>query len=945
MARYASSFCLAPLLAILVGSATCFSHAADLVIENTRYRIEVGRDHGVVARILDKAGGLELIQERRLADNFRFSLPLPGKAAWQATEANYILGRNQRLTSHEKTDSGMVLRWDGPLTSLFGKPYDVSVTMTIELSGPDIRFGLRVDNKTHYEIGEVYYPILGGSLGLGDRTKLRKQTELVIPSGVGVETANIFHTFTNFSWLGVMGPEQYYSYPDKLSMPWIELYQPTLERGFYFGAHDPSVRFKVVHLEMFPGISGNRKSGNWPRADERQGLPTGVKICFVHIPYAAGPTVFRAAPVVLRCHGGGWKEAARVYGKWMASTFDLKPAQRSWMYRNGAFQDCRSIPFAALPAWAEQGMKYGVEGLLLSEWKTGGHGDGVPHFEPDPKLGTPDELRDAIRQCHALGVHVMLLVNLQLVSQHSAWYRKELHRYACQDRWGIVYSRFGWRGGSVPSRQYGSGERRVWLNPGAPGLRAILGKQLRDMAELGVDGVYLRDFFGRPLDFNRVNGKTPDRASWEGGLECIRDLLATCRVVNPDFCVAVDSAWDRLLPLSQTVGQDSPRQSAFHAAFPSWRPTITVSEGYEFSAANDVLLRGARLRIAPSTGKPIDTAGLGDLGGYIRVILQVRDVLSSSLVLGEFAEHETFHATGASAISVYRNAKTGARTAVVVNSKPQDAAVTVVGFENTRGKRLLIWQPLTGVKQVEMPINIAIPGDQVAIVTEEPERSRLSTVKPWRPTVESGHRRVVFAFRSASDLEGWTIKGEAFGVSTLPGLCRRPTLNSRARAGESATGTAWSPAFVVDPEYDTLELFWHGGTSQKIHGRENLAVRIIAARTGEILREITPPGTHVLTVHSAQIKDLRGREIRLELVDKNTANTFAWIGLAQVTLRQRKLVKTQTLEMHGNLDGIAGTCRRIMVPAHSRATPDVLERSILRSRSLRIAKLLGVWSF
>ena len=106
----------AMIVLLLVGfahSAVAGAEEQSLTIQNDRYLVEVSLDHGLIARIHDKRGKLELLQEPRLADNFRFSLPIPGKVAWQATEANYILGKNQRLTSHEASETQLVLRWDG----------------------------------------------------------------------------------------------------------------------------------------------------------------------------------------------------------------------------------------------------------------------------------------------------------------------------------------------------------------------------------------------------------------------------------------------------------------------------------------------------------------------------------------------------------------------------------------------------------------------------------------------------------------------------------------------------------------------------------------------------------------------------------------------------------------------------------------------------------------
>ena len=78
-----------------------FDAHKSLKLEDDRYLVEVNRANGTISRIRDKQGDLELIREPRLADNFRFTLPIPGKEPWQTIEANYIYGRQQKLSSFD----------------------------------------------------------------------------------------------------------------------------------------------------------------------------------------------------------------------------------------------------------------------------------------------------------------------------------------------------------------------------------------------------------------------------------------------------------------------------------------------------------------------------------------------------------------------------------------------------------------------------------------------------------------------------------------------------------------------------------------------------------------------------------------------------------------------------------------------------------------------------
>jgi len=872
---------LAISLVLLSELATTRADAPNLRLENERYLVEVGATNGVITRIRDEQRGLELLQEPRLADNFKFTLPIRRDYAWQSTEANYILGREQRLTSHRLGEARLVLEWGAPMRSVLGKRYKVSATMTIELADGDLRFAFKIHNGSKLEIGEVFYPILGGTLGLGDTAEARRQTQLVVPEPLAVRTANIFSTFGNMSWLGVFGPEQFYSYPSKLSMPWLELTQAALNRGIYFGAHDPVARYKVVHLEMSPGIAPARADGNWPRPEELNGAPAGVKFCFVHFPYQPAGSDFEATPVVLRFHDGNWREGARTYGAWLAKRSDLQGSRTDWLYRTLAIQQCDAVPFKELPRWAKTAAQVGVRSLLLDHWSTGGAGDAIPRFEPDPRLGTREEFAEALHQCHTLGVKVAIVLNLPPTSQLTTEFKTELHRYACQDRWGIPYTSRGVFEASPLTGGFGAGERRVWLNPAHPSLRRELVRQMKTLAALGVDGIHIQEFFGTALDFNPGLDRTPDRASWEGGLECLREMRENCRVVRPEFALSTDIVWDRALPLSQVCSAEVRDQCALREAFPAWQPTFTVADDDAFSAVNNAVRYRARLRIVTADGQPLGGPATAGIAGYLRTVLTARDLLRHTLLEGDVADASAVRIEGAPAVSVFRNAASEMRTAVLVNPRSTPLPVRFAGFNPPANRPARLWLPSQGTTNLISPAQFEIPGRHLALITEEDAADRL-LVLPQAPKA-SLNQRVVFDFASPEDLEGWTLNG-GFSLSAVPGLFTKPTLNSVAAAGEAATGTALSPAFTIEPECDHLEVLLQGGWSEKVNGRETLALQFLDAATGTLLLEVLPPGTHELRTQRVALDQFRGRTVRVKLEDENRNSNFAWIGLRKLMI-------------------------------------------------------------
>jgi hypothetical protein len=231
------------------------------------------------------------------------------------------------------------LCWDGPLKNYLREPFDVSVTMTIELRDEGAWFGLRIDNPTRYAVGETYFPTLGGIQGLGTTRGQLQATEMVRPSGApasgrsrrgagttgaasapagpGFTTAAIFKVFNNTSWLGDQGPEQFYAYPETQPEPWVGFYAPKVSRSVLIGSRDAGDRGLYLRLELVPATSGTqRDDGNWPRPSELQGAPVGVELSFVDVKGGLVGKPYEAAPVFLRFLDGGAADLFRDYAGW-----------------------------------------------------------------------------------------------------------------------------------------------------------------------------------------------------------------------------------------------------------------------------------------------------------------------------------------------------------------------------------------------------------------------------------------------------------------------------------------------------------------------------------------------------------------------------------------------------------------------------------------------------
>ena len=291
-----------------------FDATKSVRLEDENILIDVGRGDGSVTRVHDKRSGLDLILEPRLAGSWKFALPLPGKEPWQTIEANWIVGRQQTLSSIQMDGKKISLKWNGPLTNYLGEKYDASVVETIELAEGGAVFNLAIENRSLCQVGETYFPVFGGIQGLGTNRKELKSTKFVRPTvKQSVESADIFRAFVNMSPFGDQGPEQFYAYPKTLSEPWI-LLQSGIGRSIFIGATDQSDRMKVARLELVPSGAGTvREDGNWPRPDELKGLPCGVEFSFVDCLGGKIGQDYQAASTFIKFFDGAEHEAKDVY--------------------------------------------------------------------------------------------------------------------------------------------------------------------------------------------------------------------------------------------------------------------------------------------------------------------------------------------------------------------------------------------------------------------------------------------------------------------------------------------------------------------------------------------------------------------------------------------------------------------------------------------------------
>ena len=695
--------------------------------ENDFYRVEIDPTTGAVRSLFDKLAKIELIAEPRLAESFRLLLPLPD------LESNYILSTEQSAPKIETTGKGLTVRWDGPLSNVQGR-YDLAVVVDIEVLDETVQFRITVVNHTSHNVTEVWHAGMGGIMGPGDR----KNTKILIPlHGVSAH-ANLFQNFPESMGIGGGGgmrfPEFYAEYPRSISMPWTDIYNPLLGRGVYYACHDVVPRVSVLHFEMHPGLARKRLSGNWPTDDEIAAMgdvyPAGVVMHWVHMPCIQPGEQFSGPPVVLRCHDGDWHAGAKIYRAWFLSQFPVRRAEDSWLRQQQAVQDTLfllpegnvMLTFKEIPQWAKDAADYGVKAVMISGWNVGGHDNQYPMYTPDPRLGTWDDLADAIAACHEMGVKVFFFANIQCVDTSTEWYHRELHAYRVMTSRGASRTA-GWGMGTLGARMGYTCPPCSLCDPAFPAYRRIIVDQMRKLAEIGADGIHFDKVGGGTLDFNPGLDAGPDQAFPGGIIRCMEETLATCRSLCPDFCLGVESHWDRLLSYCDAwwLWYDDDHVPVMKYTFPEFLPTFAVAQPWDYTNVNRAVQYGYQILVGPVRY----SASMRDeqsrtISAYIREIIRIREELQDTIFFGEFLDklEVEVKAVGHLQYSTHRNPETGKRACVLVNHGAEPLETGVV-FEGNNNGGVSIFQPFEEVKMQVLPADLSIPGERLAIVVEE----------------------------------------------------------------------------------------------------------------------------------------------------------------------------------------------------------------------------------
>jgi len=458
-------------------------------LKNQSLSLEFDRANGALVNLTANRTGWKILDRPQLGLSFRLLLPLS-----EDRRNNPVYGEKQPLSGLEMGADGRraTFLWDG-VTSEYGGRHAIRLTLQVTLDESQAVFAMTVENHSGLVVENVYCPYLGDVAHPQDEEWFKT----FIYSYATASEWRLWPQYDNLrGYFGVDYPTQFHPSAPFTGAPMSPFFLLRGEKqGLYAGVTSPSSELVAWHTELRPGY-GSSIDFRLPEELNISGKEVATRFAAVHVPYIQPGETRTLTPIALQAFQGGWQHGVDIYKHWRAGWYQ-PAAVPEWARQPHAWQqvhinspeDELRIRFTDLPKVGKECARHAVKAIQLVGWNDGGQDQGNPSHNPDSRLGTWDELKEAIRKIQALGVKLILFSKFTWADRGTEWFRKELIRMAIKDPYGDYYMH--------PGYQYQTATQLLDINTKRLIPMCFLDQEYLDLCdqefkktvELGADGI------------------------------------------------------------------------------------------------------------------------------------------------------------------------------------------------------------------------------------------------------------------------------------------------------------------------------------------------------------------------------------------------------------------------------------------------------------------------
>ena len=537
------------LVLFILLNRSCFAEDNNtIVLENDAVKAVFDTRNGALTGLMNKKTGWSIQNRPELGLSFNLMVPVPRR------RNNIVYGSRQKLNSYRllKEEHAIVFLWTS-VKSEHGGTMSMSLEGKVQLTESGISFDMNIRNKSPYTIEAVAYPVIGdvANPGAGSDAKF----ECMNVGYDGLNKSSLMPFFPNRR--GYFG--DYYPTMN-FTIPQLFMLIGSGEQGMYLGCHDTSFKEMISWtFELKPGwglsyMSGVGGTGTVPDATETNGQPVRIECNVWHFPYIRPGETFQLSKIVLAPYKGNWQKGADIYKAWRKTWFRA-PAIPQWASKVHSWQQLQvnspedepMIKYRDIVQYGRECAQHKIDAIQLVGWNIGGQDCNHPAHDTDPRLGTTEELKKAIREVEAMGVHINLFNKYTWSDQTTDWFQKELYRYAVKDPYGLYHVSSGDQYFSPVQLNDINTHRLIPMCHLSEKWRAIASKEFQKVVDLGASGMLYDEnqhHGGTYYCFDKTHGHRVPALVFAGDVPLVKQFYQISKKVNPDYMYTGEANYD-----------------------------------------------------------------------------------------------------------------------------------------------------------------------------------------------------------------------------------------------------------------------------------------------------------------------------------------------------------------------------------------------------------------
>lgn len=456
-------------------------------LETSNLRLEFDESNGSLTGIFSKKSNWNVIKRPHLGLSWRIMIPMKGR------RNNEAWGHEQKQAPECESGRDFVrFVWE-KIESHFGGIHKIRVITECRIRDDQMVFSMHIDNADEHIVENVYYPYIGDLY----RPNNAKRFSFQHGSYCGMKEYEMYPTFPNCAGTHSV------DFPtlcveDHINPPMnpFGLIADENGNGLFLGVGERRIEAVSWHGEYLPGW---RNSNDFRVFEEDQigDKDTYVRFAVGHLPFVMPGTSFDLLPFVMDAYQGEWSTGALCYRK-ISRQWNHVPDTipewakdpHSWLQiQINSPEDELRMQFRDLPKVGAECKKYNVKAIQLVGWNKGGQDRGNPTHDPDPRLGTWEELRQAIAEIQKMGIKVILFAKFVWADQSNEDFKEVYEKHSIKDPYGNYYCYKGYQYMTLSQMTNVNTRRLIPMCFGDPGWIEICNKEFVKCVELGADGI------------------------------------------------------------------------------------------------------------------------------------------------------------------------------------------------------------------------------------------------------------------------------------------------------------------------------------------------------------------------------------------------------------------------------------------------------------------------